>query len=260
MEHYKQFAINLAKEAGGIMRANFTFGMKKEWKEDDSPVTAADRAINQLVIDSIQKEYPGHSVLAEEESALVNGSEYTWVCDPIDGTIPFSHGLGISVFSLALVQNGKSILGAVYDPFLDQLYCAEIGKRAFLNEKRITVSLQQDLDRGCIEFSVPRHRVNEFPLFYTTMRSTGAKVMSLLTTIHAGALVASGEFLATFYLLNHAHDIAALKILVEEAGGKVTDIDGNDQRYDRPINGAIISNGFVHDQLVELIQKSRAIV
>ncbi|MBI4272350.1 inositol monophosphatase [Candidatus Uhrbacteria bacterium] len=254
---YKQFAINLAKEAGGIMRANFMLGMKREWKEDNSPVTETDLKINQLVLDSIQKEFPDHSVLAEEGSALKAGSEYTWVCDPLDGTIPFSHGLGISVFSLALVQQGKSILGVVYDPFFDRLYYAQKNKGAFLNEKPIKVSSQQIFERGCVEFSIPRHRTNEFPSLYNNLRNTGAKTMSLLTTVHAGALVASGEFLATLYLLNHAHDVAALKILVEEAGGRVTDIDGNDQRYDRPINGAIISNGLVHDQLVDLIKKSR---
>ncbi len=256
---YKQFAINLAKEAGSIMRAHFMLGMKKEWKEDNSPVTAADLLINQFVIDSVQKEFPTHSILAEEGSLMIEESEYTWVCDPIDGTIPFSHGLGISVFSLALVQDGKSILGVVYDPFFDRLYYAEESKGAFLNRRPIKVSPQKFLDKGCVEFSIPYPRIAEFPSFYNNLCDTGAKVMDIRTTVHAGALVACGEFLATLYLFSHAHDVAALKILVEEAGGKVTDIDGNDQRYDRPINGAIISNGHVHEQLLEVIRKSRAL-
>ena len=248
------------KKAGyfsAFSEANFMLGMKKEWKEDMSPITETDLRINQLVIDSVHNAFPVHSILAEEGSSLIDGSEYTWVCDPLDGTIPFSHGLGISVFSLALVQSGKSILGVVYDPFFDRLYFAQKNKGAFLNEKRIKISSQKFFDKGCVEFSIPYPRIAEFPSFYNNLRDTGAKVMDIRTTVHAGALVASGEFLATLYLFTHAHDVAALKILVEEAGGKVTDIDGNEQRYDRPINGAIISNGHVHDQLVRLIKDSR---
>lgn len=255
---YKDFAINLAKEAGGIMRVDFMLGMKKEWKDDNSPITETDSRINQLVIDAIQKEFPGYSVLAEEGSAIVDGSEYTWVCDPIDGTIPFSSGLGISVFSLALVRDGKSMLGVVFDPYFDRLFYATKGKGAFLNGEPIYVSSKKSLDKEGVEFSIPAQRVLEFPSFYNNLVATGAKTMDLRTTVHSGALVAAGEFIAVYYLHQHAHDIAALKILVEEAGGKVTDINGNDQRYDQPINGAIVSNGHVHDELVELIRNSKA--
>src|SRR3989338_6753886 len=105
MKSYKTFAINLAQKAGKIIRENFKANVKKEWKADGTPVTAIDLAVNKLVIESVQKEYPTHSILAEEESAMQEGSEYVWVCDPIDGTYPFSHGIPNFAFSLALVKD-----------------------------------------------------------------------------------------------------------------------------------------------------------
>lgn len=258
MERYKQFAMNLAKEAGGIMRADFMLGMKKEWKEDNSPVTETDLKINQLVIDSVQKEFPDHSILSEEGSVLKTGSQYTWVCDPVDGTTDFSHGIPISIFSLALVKDGKSILGVTYDPFMDRLYYAQEGRGAYLNESRIYVTKQKELRHGCIDIYIPTKLLGAFPTLTNDIQAQGVKKFSLHTTVTAGSLVAAGQFLAVCYFAQHAHDVAALKILVEEAGGKVTDVDGNEQRYDQSINGAIISNGHVHEQLLELVKRNRA--
>src|SRR3990167_6073867 len=136
---YKDFAINLAYKAGERMRKDFTLGMKKEWKKDKTPVTVTDTVINRMVIDAIEKEYPSHSILGEEENKMKE-SEYVWVCDPIDGTVPFAHGFPIFAFSLALVKNGAPILGVIYDPMLDRLVYAEKGKGAFLNSKPIKVS------------------------------------------------------------------------------------------------------------------------
>ncbi|MBI3626632.1 hypothetical protein HY224_01135, partial [Candidatus Uhrbacteria bacterium] len=94
---HKDFALQLAKEAGQIIRTNFVLGMKKEWKKDNTPVTETDLRINQMVIERINSAWPGHGVLAEEGNKLIEGgSEFVWVCDPIDGTIPFSYGIPVS--------------------------------------------------------------------------------------------------------------------------------------------------------------------
>ncbi len=259
MEQFKQFAINLAKEAGGIMRANFMLGMKREWKEDNSPVTETDLAINQLVIDSVRNAFPNHSVLAEEGSSIIEGSTYTWVCDPVDGTMPFSHGIPTFVFSLALVENGVPIVGVVYDPLLDRLYSAVKGQGAQLNERPIKVSQAMDFQKEIVVLEWPSFMPDtQFVCkMWQEIVLRKGKIIRLGSAVYSGALVACGEFLGVLFGAPTAHDAAALKILVEEAGGKVTDIDGNEQRYDRPINGAIISNGHVHDQLLELVRKSR---
>src|SRR3989338_9591130 len=124
MDESLDFAAGLAREAGEIMRQNFALGMKKEWKEDDSPITVTDIRINSLVLEAIQKKYPAHSFVGEEGSRIIE-SEYVWVCGPVDGTVPFSHGYPIFMFSLALVKNGMPIAGVLYDPILKRMFYAE---------------------------------------------------------------------------------------------------------------------------------------
>jgi len=133
----KKFAINLANQAGDIITKYFNAEYKVELKEHDSPVTIVDKTINQLVLDGIKKEFPGHGFIGEEGGSFNIKNEYVWVCDPLDGTIPYASGLPIIAFSLALVQKGFPILGVIHNPFADRLYIAEKGKGAFLNDKLI---------------------------------------------------------------------------------------------------------------------------
>ena len=228
------------------MLANFGLGMKKEWKADSSPVTKTDIAVNQLVIDQVAKFFPAHNVLGEEQSSLKNKSEYLWVCDPVDGTVPFSHGIPTFVFSLALVKDGEPILGLVYDPFMDRIFFAEKNKGAFLNGKKIKVN-KLDMSRGVIGW-------DNAGMSEMRKKFPNIACICLWCICYEGALVASGELQATYYGHIYAHDIAALKVIVEEAGGKVTDKQGKEQRYDQKINGALISNGLVHKQLLKALK------
>lgn len=252
-----QFAINLAKEAGKIIKDNFILGMAKEWKEDNTPVTITDHKINKLVIDEVKKYWPAHSILAEEESQLDGDGEFVWVCDPIDGTIPFSHGVPTCVFSLALVKNGEPILGVVYDPFMDRLYFAEKGKGAYLNEKKIFVSKSAIIRNSVL--GIPNWRDATYNL-YELVKDLGINhrglIINLASIIYMSVMVANGEFIAAVFPGDKAHDAAAVKIIVEEAGGKVTDIFGNEQRYDQDTNGFLASNGIVHDELLEIIKNT----
>jgi len=246
---YKDFAISLAKRAGKIMRANFKMGMKKQWKSDSSPVTVTDKKINRLVIESVKKNFVSHDVLGEEESHRPNRGEFVWVCDPVDGTVPFSHGIPTFTFSLALVRNGQPILGVIYDPIMDRMYFAQKGGGAFLNNKKIKVN-KQNLLRGVVGWS--SNTMSELRKKLPNMA-----IIQLWSICYEGVLVASGELNATYYSHYNAHDAAALKIIVEEAGGKVTDQDGKEQRYDRRINGALMSNGVVHKQLLNFLKSQR---
>src|SRR5690606_7148188 len=112
MDEYLAFAKTLATEAGQIMRDHFVLGIDTEWKQDATPLTIADTSINQLVIDQVKQRFPTHGVLGEEAS-FGTDREYLWVVDPVDGTMPYSHGIPTSTFSLALVQNGQPIVAAV---------------------------------------------------------------------------------------------------------------------------------------------------
>lgn len=243
---YKKFAIDMAKKAGKIMLANFTMEMKKEWKKDGTPVTKTDVAINKMIISAVKKYFPTHDVLGEEESSLTNKGEYLWVCDPVDGTVPFSHGIPTFVFSLALVYRGAPILGVIYDPIMNRLYFAEKNKGAFLNNVRIRVN-KLKLGKGVIGWS-------NFGMSEMRVKFPKMPIICLWCVCYEGALVASGELNATYYSHNNAHDVAALKIIVEEAGGKVTDKFGKEQRYDRKINGALITNGKTHAELLKFIK------
>ena len=140
-KEYKKFAIKLAKKSGKMIRDNFSLGINTEWKDnDEGPVTKIDLAVNKLLLETIKKKFPEHGIISEEGSDCQGNEEYKWVCDPIDGTVSFSHGVATSVFSIALVKDGQPILGVVYDPFLKRMFTAEKGQGTFLNNKRIKVS------------------------------------------------------------------------------------------------------------------------
>ena len=246
------FAVALAREAGAIMKENFALGMQKEWKENDTPLTATDKRVNALVIERIQEQYPGHSIVAEEGSAITD-NEYVWVCDPVDGTTPFSHGYPIFVGSLALTKNGGSILGVVYDPILDRLFTAEKGNGAYLNGKRFSASSAREFSRTSL-ISVDGEA--RFPSLRQKIRDTGASALNMFSCVYTSMLVASGEFVATIFGNDTPWDAAAVKIIVEEAGGRVTNLRGEEQAYHVPTNGFIASNGPLHQEIVELVRSS----
>jgi myo-inositol-1(or 4)-monophosphatase len=253
---YQSFALQLAKQAGELITTHFRLGMKKEWKQDNSPVTETDHRINQMVLDAVAEQFPTHSVIAEEGSHTVNGSDYTWICDPIDGTIPFSHGVPTCVFSLALTYRGEVILGIIFDPFMNRLLLGEKGKTSTLNGKPIHVSSSPLEIHNTVVLETPHQLSYDLSPIRQKLRQKGIKLLSLGSTVYGGMLVASGECVANIFSGNKPHDAAAIKIIVEGAGGKVTNIFGKEQRYDQEIQGCIASNGVAHDEVLNLIRET----
>ncbi len=252
---YLTFAESLARRAGDTIRQNFKLGMRKEWKQDNTPLTAADLAINKLVIDSVREVYPKHSVLAEEGSDLREGSEYTWVCDPIDGTIAFSHGIPTATFAIALVHHGVVELGLIYDPFLERMFVGERTKGAFLNGKPIHVSADTNLTHKLVSVLWWQDAPYNLLRLMAALEERGALTIHLPAVLYVGALVANGEMAASIFPGDLPHDTAALKVIVEEAGGRVTSLFGDEQRYDGPVRGHLVTNGLVHDEILSLIGK-----
>ena len=250
------FAKKLAADAGAIMRRYFrSEDIGTVEKSDKTLVTLADTEINSMVITRVKETFPRHAVHGEEEHFVVDNADYTWVCDPVDGTMPFAKGIPISTFSLALVdREGRSVVGVVYDPNQDRLYEAVRGQGAWLNGKPIGVSSKTELDLAYIDqelwineqegvsFSDPKDRLNK----------QGAKVTTFCSAVLAGCFVAEGVYEALLFGQSKPEDIAALSVIVEEAGGKVTDLLGRDQRYDQKIYGAVVSNGLLHEQLLAI--------
>lgn len=256
-KQYLDFTISIAKEAGKIMKDNFKIGMTKKIKADNTFVTETDLAINTLLIKKVKKEFPEHDILAEEESDMSRKSDYVWVCDPVDGTLPFSHGIPTCVFSLALVYKGQPIVAVVYDPFLDRMFYAEKGKGAFLNNERTFVSKEKDLKKSLIGYAIWKNA--KFDIRKTIDRISqefDRDALRLGSITYVDALVAAGELEAAIFPGISAHDSAAIKLIVEEAGGKVTDLFGNEQRYDRELKGCLASNGLVHKEILSLLKNN----
>ena len=255
MKEYLEFAKDIAYEAGKIMLKYFKGNNGANYKYDQTIVTKADIEINTYLIQRVKEKFPTHSVDGEEEQ--FGKSDYVWVCDPVDGTAMYARHVPVAVFSLALVIDGVSTVGVVYDPFTDNLYSAIKGEGAFRNNERINVNdIQLDDMKSVSNFDMwPGADYN----IYDSIKELGKKTyfVGVGSVIRACMCVANGDFnLAIFPGTKHKNcDIAAAKVIVEEAGGKVTDMFGNDQRYDQSINGAIVSNGIVHDEVLNAIKE-----
>lgn len=254
-ENYLEFAKEIAFEAGKIMKKYFARKDISSYKGDKTIVTFADKEINSYLIKRVKEEFPTHCVDGEEEQ--FGESKYVWVCDPVDGTAMYARSIPVAVFSLALVIDGIPVVGVIYDPFTDNIYTAIKGKGTYQNDEKINVNdyTLEDM-RSVSHFDWWPEADYDIS---TVLQELGKKTyfVSLGSIIRACTCVASGEFiLAIFPGTKHKNcDIAAAKVIVEEAGGKVTDLFGNEQRYDRSINGAIISNGRVHDEVISTIKK-----
>ena len=253
-QKYLKFAKDIAYKAGKIMIKYFEDNSEASYKLDQTIVTKADTEINQYLIKKVKETFPTHSVDGEEEQ--FGKSNYVWVCDPIDGTAMYARGIPIAVFSLALVIEGVPTIGVVYDPFTDSMYSAIKDKGAYKNDKKISVNNIELNDKKSVSnFDMwPKADYN----LYDSIKELGKKTyfVGVGSVIRACMCIATGDFnLAIFPGTTHKNcDIAAAKVIVEASGGKVTDLFGNEQRYDRDINGAVISNGKVHDEVVAVLK------
>lgn len=255
LKGYLEFAKDIAFTAGKIMLKYFNEDNGSSYKYDQTIVTKADTEINDYLIKMVQEKYPDHCVDGEEEK--FGSSNYVWSCDPVDGTAMYARHLPVAVFSLALVVDGLPVLGVVYDPFTKSMYSAIKGEGAYKNDIKIEVNKYQLEDMRSVS-NFDMWSKSEYNIF-DIIKELGEKtyLVAIGSVIRASMCVANGDFSLAIFpgTINKRFDIAAVKVIVEEAGGIVTDLFGNDQRYDKDINGAIISNGIVHNEVVETIKK-----
>ncbi len=255
MEEYLEFAKDIAYQAGKIMIKYFNQNNRASYKGDKTIVTIADKEINSYLIARVKERYPTHAIDGEEEQE--GKSNFVWVCDPIDGTAMYARHIPVAVFSLALVIDGIPNIGVVYDPFTDNLYSAIKGKGAYKNNEKIYVNNYElnDIRTVCHCDMFSKDKYNIYKVFEELSKKTNLNDIGSIT--RASCCVASGDYCLTIFTgTEHKNcDIAAVKVIVEEAGGKVTDLFGNEQRYDRSIKGALISNGIVHEEALKIIKK-----
>lgn len=258
------FAKSLALEAGGIMLRYFRAeDIATEWKEDNTPLTIADTTINKLVINQVKAKFPDYGVLGEEESYKPE-RDTIWVVDPIDGTVPFSLGIPLSTFSIALVRrkDGQPVVAVTYDPWLDELFSATKGGGAFLNDNRLKTSKKDDLLKAYLHmggFSVDTDAASYGSTSaIDAVRKQGAKTISVQSGVYMANRVATGQFSGSIVGHPKAWDVAAIALLVEEAGGVVTDLTGQKRRFDEDGLGAVLAaNRKIHDLLMEVVRTSK---
>lgn len=266
LSEYLEFAKDLARQAGDIMERYFQAeDIGTVMKEDATPLTVADTAINDLVIEEVKKRYPEHGVIGEEASYM-SERDFVWVVDPIDGTIPFSLAMPLSTFSLGLVSrsDGQPLAGVIFDPFLKHLYWSAQGVGSFLNETKINTSNQETLDRSYISIIGTFGGDTKTPgiklqtgAYIRALENKGSKHLSLLSQAYSAARVASGELVGSIFAYGSPWDSAAAALIVSEAGGVVTDLNGKVRRYDKFENGCLLSaNQSIHKQLLEVVRNA----
>jgi myo-inositol-1(or 4)-monophosphatase len=249
----KCFAEELALKCGKYLKGEFLKGRCPDinWKENSSPVTDIDIAISKMVANDINNKFSGDSILTEETGLTDKGSDLLWVCDPLDGTIPFCSGSANFAFSIALLKNERVILGVVYDPVIDRLLVGQDKNGTTLNGKRIKMANVKTIKNGFIDLHTD---INKYRLRKELIKK-GCHTITCLSSVYGGMLVATGGYIAEISETTNPWDAAALKVIIEEAGGIVTDLVGNEQLYNQPINGFIATNRYLHKQLVEKIHK-----
>ena len=245
MEEYLRFAKNLAYEAGKVIIDNFDQDHEIETKSDNSPVTKIDKQINTLIAEAIAKTYPEHGLLGEEEDFGTGNEQYQWLCDPIDGTKPFILGIPNSVFMLALTENGQVLVSVIYHPFTDSMYHAVKDKGAFRNGNPIHVN-DQKIKGGYVLIEA-----SSFP-YVAKIKQAGAVEEPVPGTGYKAMMLARGKGVGIIKGDADYHDIGPSSLIVEEAGGRVTALDGSMLRYDRPIPGVILSNRITHEDLLAI--------
>jgi myo-inositol-1(or 4)-monophosphatase len=256
MDMILEYASKIARDAGVLLNGYFERRVRVEYKGEVDLVTEADRASEAMIVGELRKRFPDHGVVAEEGGGYAGSTDYRWYIDPLDGTTNFAHGFPIFAVSMGLEKGSEMVAGIIYDPTRDELFAAEKGRGAQLNGKPLRVSAVGRLEEALVATGFPsrKRHVNPNIHFYHQMnmrthgvRRPGAAAIDM-------AYVASGRMEAFWEFHLHAWDIAAGKLLVTEAGGRVTEISGQPHRtMDSP--SILATNGLLHDPMLEAFEE-----
>ena len=257
MIELKRVLLEATMEAGKVIQEFFQGTFTIDNKEGiNNLVTEVDTRSETIIIDIIRKYYPTHTIISEEIGELIQESPYQWIIDPIDGTVNFAHGIPICCVSIAVRYHNDLILGAVYNPMMNELFFAEKGKGAFLNDKPIRVSKKTDFARACLVTGFPykwnndsEHPIRVFERFIMQglpVRRLGSAAIDL-------CWVACGRFDGFWEYNLSSWDVAAGYLIVQEAGGKITNFIGDPYSvFDKE---TLATNGLIHDSMLQLITK-----
>ena len=240
----------IAQEAGALLMQYFDQQIQIEYKGEADLVTVADRKSEALIRERIRSQWPDHDVLGEEEGLRDTGSDYRWYVDPLDGTTNFAHGFPVFCVSLALEHRGRMIAGLCFDPTRNEMFTAGRGEGARLNGQLIHVSKVSRLAESLVATGFPSHKRHKNPNIYfyhqITLRSHGVR--------RAGSAaldlcsVACGRFDGFWEFNLNPWDTAAGVLILEEAGGRVSDFQGGPFQLNS--RETLASNGLIHEALL----------
>jgi myo-inositol-1(or 4)-monophosphatase len=257
----RDLAIELARAAGGLLRDGLLGPRRIAYKGSPTNlVTEMDARVEALVVGRIQAAFPNDAILAEERGAQAGGSGRRWIIDPLDGTTNYAHGLPIYAVSIALEVGGHVRLGVVYDPSQRELFVAERGAGAFCNDARLAVSAATTLDASLLATGFPYdirvkadNNLREYAAF--AVRTRGVRRMG--SAVLYLAWLAAGRLDGYWELRLGPWDVAAGGLMVEEAGGRLTGLDGGALDLDNP--RVVASNGRIHDQMLAVLREVRTV-
>jgi myo-inositol-1(or 4)-monophosphatase len=252
----KETLVNATEAGAEVLKYYFNSKTLKISNKEgiNNLVTEADHAAEKAIIETIQESFPEHFILSEEAGEVKMDSSYKWIIDPIDGTVNYAHGIPLCCVSIGLEKDGQILMGAVYNPLLDEFFIAEKGKGATLNGEKITVSEKKQVMDACI--------VTGFPYVYLDMPNGPLDVFNRLIRkgvpvrrLGSAAIdlcwVASGRFDGFYEHKLNAWDSSAGFLIVEEAGGRVSDFSGNSYSPYQP--KIVATNGLIHNELLEWV-------
>ena len=245
-------AAAIAREAGKILLEEFQRPLDISYKGDVDLVTQADRRSEELIVSRLKQRYPQHTIVAEEGSGQATGSRFCWYVDPLDGTTNFAHGYPCFSVSIALAEADALVAGVVYNPVSGELFTAARGEGATLNGRKIHVSKIGELSKSLLCTGFPTHKRVQNPNIHYywdfTLRSHGVRRDGSAALDLAA--VAAGRFEGFWEFGLKAWDTAAGILLVEEAGGRVTDLEGEPYRLGGP--SLLASNALVHGEMLRV--------
>jgi myo-inositol-1(or 4)-monophosphatase len=252
----KDLLLQAVHEAGTLLMKMFESGIQVEFKGKYDLVTEADRQSEALIVSRIREQFPDHDILAEEADYGCQGSDYRWIIDPLDGTTNYAHGFPWFAVSVALEINGQLELAAVYNPYVGELFFAEHGAGAFLNERPLQVSTISTLERSLVAtgfaYNHKKCKANNYDYFMRfqkeaqACRRPGAASLDL-------ACVAAGRFDGFWEMYLKPWDLAAGILLIKEAGGCVSDFDGRPMTLDSL--ECLASNRLLHAEMQAILQQ-----
>src|SRR3981189_3451168 len=251
MSPFLEVAIETAREAGGILLEEFARPVKISYKGEVDIVTQADRRAEQTIVTLLRSRFPQHAIVAEEGGGSERDSPFRWHVDPLDGTTNFAHGYPCFAVSIGLEEAGELITGVIYQPVSGELFTATKGEGAYLNQKKIHVSVIEKLATSLLVTGFPSvkraqnpniHYYWDFTLRSHGVRRDGSAALDL-------ASVAAGRFDGFWELGRQKWDTAAGVLLVEEAGGKISDFTGQPYRLGGPT--ILATNGTIHEEMRE---------